>query len=80
MKDIEFMNPTEKTIVAYLNRKIQNKYFIFKLDMEKDGYYLGYAYPLWNPRMGDEHDKVYLKIDKQKFRSWKLHQILKKLD
>lgn len=81
MKDIELMEELEKSLLAFLNKnKKHNRFFVFKLDVERPECFLGYAYPMWNPRMGDEHDKIYMCVDKQKFRAWKINQILKKLD
>lgn len=71
------MTDLEKMLLAflnrkYLNRKQLNRFFVFKLDKEEDGLYLGFGYEQWS----DTHDKCYLKIDKQDFRMWKINQIL----
>jgi hypothetical protein len=70
------MNDVEKSILYFLNRRKEGKFFVFKLDAIHHEYYLGFAYPLWNPNMKGEHDKLYLKISKQELRIWKLNQIL----
>lgn len=70
------MTELEETILGFLNKKLKSKFFIYKLDSEVDGLYLGYAYPVFKPKMTE--DKKYLMVEKQKLRQYKIDLILSK--
>lgn len=75
MDDI-VMTELEKIILDFLNKKLKSNFFIYKLDSEVDGLYLGYAYPIFDSKKFE--DKKYLMVDKQKIRQYKIDLILSK--